>query len=34
MPGGDLSVEFSDGIATLKGEINEVFTGKVDYEIQ
>lgn len=34
MPGGDLSVEFSNGIATLKGEINEVFTGKVDYEIQ
>ena len=34
MPGRDLSVEFSDGIATLKGEINEVFTGKVDYEIQ
>lgn len=34
MPGGDLSVEFSDKIATLKGEINEVFTGKVDYEIQ
>lgn len=34
MPGGDLSVEFSDGIATLKGEINEVFTGNIDYEIQ
>lgn len=34
MPGGDLSVEFSDGIATLKGEINEVFTGNIGYEIQ
>lgn len=34
MPGGDLSVKFSDKIATLKGEINEVFTGNIDYEIQ
>lgn len=34
MPGGDLSVKFSDKIATLKGEINEIFTGNIDYEIQ
>lgn len=34
MPGGDLSVKLSDKIATLKGEINEVFTGNIDYEIQ
>ena len=34
MAGGDLSVKFLGEVATLKSEINEIFTGNVCYEIK
>ena len=34
MPGGILSVSLQNDVATLKSEINEIYTGEINYEVK
>ena len=34
MPGGILSVSLRNDVATLESEINEIYTGEINYEVK